>query len=99
MGDLKNKLEDYLSNRSANKLFVLQGILTPDEPMIKNCFNPFSGGPSSLVALASDVTPKVTEWLCGWGEQALNIVIVDWFDKANFVDTILNLNAKKYGIE
>ncbi|AQR64020.1 hypothetical protein BXU06_02300 [Aquaspirillum sp. LM1] len=93
---LKRKMDDNLRQRNVNTLFVLQGLLTPDGDMIAKGLVPFTSDPSSLENLAKTVTPDVTTWLEDWASQNQNIAIVDWFNLANYVGTIRQINVQKH---
>lgn len=107
---LKSFLLEKLSRRPDNKFFVLQGILTPDGSMIvediaKDIASNISlfikliassnTDPTSIEDVAKEVTPQVVECLTEWKDKNMNIVIVDWFNCANFVATIRQINIDR----
>lgn len=94
LGKLKSDLDTYIAQRDTSKLFVLQGILTPDGSMIGEGFIPFTSNPSSLEQLAQQVTPAVMGWVQDWSYRNLNIVIVDWFTVVPaYVDQLIRINV------
>ena len=91
---LKSRMDGYLTSRDPNKLFVLQGILTPTGSTIGMGVLP--GNPGSIADLATPLTPQITTWVQAWRARNLNIVIVDWFTASpNYVDTLIQLNLWK----
>lgn len=91
--DLRRSLINNINSRDMDKLFVLQGILTTDDKMVKSGLNPLSRAPGSLEAVAKKVTPMVTQWIKDFHKEGkkLNIVIVDFFTP-EYVKTIVELN-------
>lgn len=93
---LKSDLINDLGKRSsshANQLFVLQGVLTPNGDTVKNGVNPFKDYPRDLENIADSVTPTVVEWVKNlWNNQPLNIIIVDWFERADLIGVAKSLN-------
>jgi hypothetical protein len=95
--DLYNKLEVNVKKRSAenmDKLFVVQGILTPDVELIKNGL--MDGDGLSIKVYARRASPKVVDW-CedDWmksGERCLNIVIVDFYEGCSMIPALINYN-------
>lgn len=97
--DLYTKLGTNVENRSAghmDKLFVVQGILTPDVKLIKRGL--MDGRGLSIKGYARKANPKVIDW-CedDWmksGGRPLNIIIVDFHDGCSMVPALLNYNRK-----
>lgn len=91
---LHDKLNESVENRSKDKFFVLQGLLTPDANLVKEeiLANNVS---TSLETIAKRVSSKVVGWIeQEWYEQIQNVVIVDFFEKCSMVPTIINWNRK-----
>ena len=92
IGDLNTSLAGYLLKRAPNQLFVLQGILTPDNSSI---VGHYTGGAPDLEAMSGPATQAVISWLPGWTEN-LNIVIVDHVENApTYVRTMIRLNVEQ----
>jgi hypothetical protein len=97
--DLYNKLEGNIKRRNADhtdKLFVLQGILTPDVELIKNGL--MDGDGLSIKGYARRASPRVVDW-CedDWmksNDRPLNIVIVDFYDGCSMIPALLNYNRR-----
>ena len=97
--DLYNKLETNIKNRGnqdMDKLFVLQGILTPDIELIKNGL--MDGDGLSIKGYAKQCSPKVVDW-CedDWMKsdtKRLNIVIVDFYEGCSMIPALLNYNRR-----
>jgi hypothetical protein len=50
--------------------------------------------PTSLEGLAESVTPRVARWVeRQWRAKPINIVLVDWFQRSNLVDVVIERNA------
>ncbi|MDB5360877.1 MAG: hypothetical protein JWO51_2174 [Rhodospirillales bacterium] len=99
--DIKRLQDDLHGNLVArttlDKLFVSQGVLTPNAKMIANGLAVGLAGPQSLYQLGQSVTPKVAQWSKTWAAEKLNlsIVMVDWFTvEQNFVPDLIALNQK-----
>ena len=90
---LHERLAEYVETRDEKKFFVLQGILTPDTESIKN--NLLDGDGISIKTTANRCSPKVVEW-CEeeWNNQALNIVIVDFYENCGLIPSIIHYNTK-----
>jgi hypothetical protein len=97
--DLYSKLGTNIQKRTAenmDKLFVVQGILTPDVELIKNGL--MDGDGLSIKGYARRASPRVVDW-CedDWmksGKRCLNIVIVDFYDGCSMVPALLNYNRR-----
>lgn len=94
--DLYSKLEGYVTQRHTDKLFVLQGILTPDVELIKNGL--MDGDGLSIKGYARNASPKVVDW-CedDWmksKDRRLNIVIVDFYEGCSMIPSLLNYNRR-----
>jgi hypothetical protein len=98
--DLRTKLDSNVKARGAehmDKLFVLQGILTPDVDLIANGL--MDGDGLSIKGYARRTSPRVVDW-CedDWmtsDQTRLNIVIVDFYEGCSMVPALLNYNRKK----
>lgn len=75
--ELFEKLDSTLATAPPDKLFVLQGVLTPDGSTVAAGM---VGSPSSLQQMAQTVTPQVISWLRQQVGRGVNIVIADWFE-------------------
>ena len=84
--------EIYKNRPRSHTFYVTQGIMQPNllsiaaSSLIKN---------GSLESLISDgATKALVKWLrtCKSGTSGVNIVIADFIQKYNFVETVLNLN-------
>lgn len=96
--ELKNKLMDIVKSMPANnKLFVLQGVVTPDNGMYMNAI---SGGlPKSLEELGNNVTPNVESWVVNdWVDKGLNIIMCDWISNSIITQLCYLLNKKKNNV-
>lgn len=97
--DLYSKLEGSVKRRCdehMDKLFVLQGILTPDVELIKNGL--MDGDGLSIKGYAQRASPKVVDW-CedDWmksNDRRLNIVIVDFYEGCSMIPALLNYNRR-----
>ena len=97
--DLYNKLEGNVKRRNdghKDKLFVLQGILTPDVELIKNGL--MDGDGLSIKAYSDRASPRVVdwcedEWMKPEGRQ-INIVIVDFYEGCSMIPALLNYNRR-----
>ncbi|KAG7372553.1 phosphatidylinositol-specific phospholipase C, X domain containing protein [Nitzschia inconspicua] len=90
-GNVQNRLSQHM-----DKLFVVQGILTPDVELIKRGLS--DGDGLSIKGYARRANPRVIDW-CedDWmklGKRCLNIVIVDFYDGCSMVPALLNYNRK-----
>ena len=64
---------------------------------LKNAQKEYAKKQRSLKDIASTTTPFITDMLRGeWSDKDINIVITDWFELSNYVDTIIELNRKKF---
>lgn len=97
--DLYNKLGGNVQRRCADhmdKLFVLQGILTPNVELIKSGL--MDGDGLSIKGYARRASPKVIDW-CedDWmksKDRRLNIVIVDFYEGCSMIPALLNYNRR-----
>ena len=90
---LKSALEANLKAKPNGIVYVTQGIITEDGEIIAEGLIPFSGNPSSMEELASTITPEVVSWLPGWqSDYGLNVVICDWYQKADYISTVVGFN-------
>lgn len=91
--DLYKDLGNELPN-TRSTFFALLGPLTPNAALIAKGFIPFSGNPDSLLELAEESNPQLLDWIVNdWRNDDLNIVICDWYERVNFVNTVVNLNV------
>lgn len=98
--DLYAKLQGNLKKRNAehkDKLFVVQGILTPDVELIKKGLT--DGDGLSIKGYARRASPRVVDWCEGdWmkskKERLLNIVIVDFYQGCSMIPALLNYNRR-----
>lgn len=91
---LHDKLKENVEQRSKDKFFVLQGLLTPDGNLIKDEILSNNVN-TSLETIAKRVGCKVVDWVEDeWHDQTQNVVIVDFFEKCSIVPTIINWNRK-----
>ncbi|MDD2666398.1 MAG: phosphatidylinositol-specific phospholipase C domain-containing protein [Methanocellales archaeon] len=93
---LKTKLKDIVSNEmpGTDKLFVLQGVVTPNNNMYLNAI---SGGlPKSLEELGNQVTPNVESWVVNdWVDKDLNIIMCDWVSNSIITQLCYLINKKR----
>ena len=107
---LHSKLAGFVASRHddkhKNQLFVLQGMLTPDVELIKSGL--MQGDGPSIRAYANRASPKVMDWCEDeWmmmdpthGDDAkkkrqLNIVIVDFIERASIIPAIIDYNRRR----
>lgn len=94
--DLKIALQNVIDNKipGANKLFVLQGVVTPNT---KTYLNAVSGGlPKSLEELGNEVTPNVESWVINdWVDKNLNIIMCDYVSNSILTQLCFMINKKK----
>jgi hypothetical protein len=93
-----NTLQQWVHDRALSRpngtFFVSQGILTPDQNMIRRSFIPFNRNPRSLYDVANSVDPSLNGWIRDPALQSnLNIVIGDWVSDS-LIGTVESLNAR-----
>lgn len=106
--DLKKKMSKHLLERKKNidsvpdtcnfksKLHVTQGILTPDVGMISSSVFTKSES-TSLIEVGNNVTPQFINWCIDeWKHLNLNILTVDHYHAAPFIDTVIKLNIDRF---
>jgi Jacalin-like lectin domain/Phosphatidylinositol-specific phospholipase C, X domain len=90
LADLKDYLNGVVAAPAEDKLFVLQGVLTPNATLITKGLAPFTSG--SLSALASRVSPQVLNWVQNdWRDKRLNILMIDWAEYVPMVEVAKNI--------
>ena len=87
--DLRQFLDNGLSTRDTNRLFVSQAVLDTTSSIFPGIF----ASPHNLAEFAAANTPGMFDWFRGWSSRPLNIVIIDWFTVVpDYVDTIIEMN-------
>ncbi len=70
----------------------MQAILTPDQSTVAAMSA--ADSPQSLEAMAGRLAPLVPKWIAGdWAGKAMNVIIVDWFAQARFVEACIAANT------
>ncbi len=83
---LRTYLDQTLSSRSLDKLFVSQAILDASNAWIMGLIQ----YPHNLAEYAAASTPTMFDWFRGWTSRPLNIVIIDWFTVVpDYVETLI----------
>jgi hypothetical protein len=64
--------------------------------ILKKAQKDYAKKPRSLRDIASTTTPFISDMLKGeWSDKDINIVITDWYELSDYVNTIIELNRKK----
>lgn len=95
--DLKGYLSGVVNTPAEDKLFVLQGVVTPGAGVITKGLIPWPASyPSSLESLASSVSPAVLGWVENeWKDKRLNIVMIDWAEKVGIAQVARNATLNR----
>jgi hypothetical protein len=90
--ELQNIIDKNIPGK--DKLFVLQGVVTPDS---KTYLNAVDGGlPKSLEELGNEVTPNVESWVINdWVDKNLNIIMCDYLSNSILTQLCFIINKKK----
>jgi len=89
---LKNALDNVVKTPPAEKLWVLQSILTPDTGTI---VEGFFTAPHSLKQMAAEVDDALPDWITNDWSQQLNIVIADWCEFMPYTSVIIEQNRAR----
>lgn len=78
----------FKSGRPLDEFHVTQGVITPGTGMIMSHLN------SSLQAMTEKVAPRIVVWLKDKkiGSQGINICMIDFVEKADFISNVISLN-------
>lgn len=91
--ELYGKLNEKVQGNNGKRLFVIQGILTPDADLIqKELWD--GNGDMSIKTIAKSCGGKVVDWVEEeWKPQnSINIVIVDFFENCGLLPAVINYN-------
>lgn len=88
---LQEDVIEQVSVKAANKVWVLQSILTPNAGVIVDGFT--NDGPSTLLDLANTLNQSVQTWLTtDWKGANLNIIILDNAFSIPYMSIVKSLN-------
>lgn len=95
--ELKKYLTGVVAAPPEDKLFVLQGVLTPNGGVISKGLLPWPASyPSSLESMASSVSPTVLNWVQNdWQDKRLNIIMLDWAEKVGIAEYAKNASLTR----
>jgi hypothetical protein len=87
LAKLQSFLDQATNTAPVNRLFVMQGVLTPQAGSYITL--------SSLEYLATTYNPTIIGWAGGpWSNRRLNIIMVDFSQFGGLLDTVVGLNFR-----
>ena len=90
---LKSSLDRDLNAAPADRIFILQAVLSPDAGTLISSLAP--GTPHSLEDMARSMAPQLPGWVeTDWAHRTRNVVIVDWFEQSQFVAACIAANIE-----